>query len=227
MNLVETEELVIDVGGGLDPVSALLIHPEKAHAMLAFAHGAGADMHHAFMNKMALLLAGAGVATLRYQFPYSEAGGRRIDPKPVLLATVRSCVAAAHESAPELPLYAGGKSMGGRMTSNAQAVLPLPDVRGLVFFGFPLHPAGHPGVDRADHLVKVHLPMLFLQGTRDALAELDLLRPICTQLGARAKLHVVEGADHGFAVLKRSGRTGEQVLTELAWKSAEWMGEAR
>jgi predicted alpha/beta-hydrolase family hydrolase len=176
---------------------------------------------------MASQLAGAGVATLRYQFPYSEAGGRRIDPKPVLLATVRACVTAAHEAAPELPLYAGGKSMGGRMTSNAHAVTPLAGVRGLVFFGFPLHPAGHPGIERAEHLKRVNVPMLFLQGTRDALADLDLLRPICAQLGPRAKLHVVEGADHGFAVLKRSGRTNDEVLTELAWKAAEWMVEVR
>jgi len=196
--------------------SALLVRPPDAIALYVLAHGAGADMHHHFMVDFADALARERVATLRYQFPYSEAGARRIDPKPILLATVRSAIACAREHAGDLPLLAGGKSMGGRMTSLTASALPLAGVRALVFAGFPLHPAKQPATDRATHLAEVTVPMLFLQGTRDELAELELLRPVVTRLGARATLHVVEGADHGFAVLKRSGRTNADVLAELA-----------
>lgn len=184
--------------------------------MLAFAHGAGAGMHHPFMRDMAERLAARRIATLRYEFPYMTQGRKRPDRPPVLLATVRARVAEAARRAPDLLLLAGGKSMGGRMTSQAQAAEPLPGVRGLVFFGFPLHAAGRPGVERGRHLAAVDLPMLFLQGTRDKLAELSLLEPICRDIGPRAELHVVLGADHGFKVLVRSGRTSEQVLDELA-----------
>jgi uncharacterized protein len=174
------------------------------------------------MEAMSARLAASGIATLRYQFPYMEAGSRRPDARATLLATVRAAVAAAHAAAPDLPLLAGGKSMGGRMTSQAAAEAPLADLRGLVFFGFPLHPAGQPGAERADHLERVELPMLFLQGERDKLAELELLRPICTRLGARARLHVIPTADHGFHVPKSSGRTDAEVLDELAATVATW-----
>ena len=193
-----------------------LIIPPDARAMLAFAHGAGAGMRHPFMRDMATRLATRRIATLRYEFPYMAQGRKRPDRPPVLLAAVRAQVAEAGRRAPDLPLLAGGKSMGGRMTSQAQAAEPLPGVRGLVFFGFPLHPAGRPGAARGQHLADVNLPMLFLQGTRDKLADLALLEPICRDLGRRAELHVVDGADHSFKVLVRSGRTADQVLDELA-----------
>jgi len=197
-------------------VSALLVRPDRARWLYVFGHGAGAGMRHRFMEDAATVLAAHGIATFRYQFPYLEQGSRRIDPQPILLATVRSAVAAAREAAPDLPLLAGGKSMGGRMTSLAASKEPLPGVKGIVFFGFPLHPAGSPAVERGEHLAAVSNPMLFLQGTRDKLADLDLLGPVVERLGARASLHVVEGADHGFDVLKRSGRTSAEVLEELA-----------
>lgn len=203
-------------------VSALLLRPEDARCLLVFGHGAGAGMRHAFMEQMSQRLAERRIATFRYQFPYMEQGRRRPDHRNVLLKTVRSAVAAAAETAPDLPLLAGGKSMGGRMTSGAAAVEPLEGVRGLVFFGFPLHPAGKPGTERGEHLEQVSLPMLFLQGTRDKLADLELLRPICAELGQRATLHVVEGGDHSFHVLKRSGRTVSEVLDEIADVVGEW-----
>jgi uncharacterized protein len=204
------------------PVSALLCRPDDARSLLVFAHGAGAGMRHRFMQDMTACLAAAGIATLRYQFPYMEAGGRRPDARPVLLATVRAAVAAARTAAPDLPLLAGGKSMGGRMTSLAAAAAPLPGMQGLVFFGFPLHPAGRPSTERAEHLERVELPMLFVQGERDSLAQLDLLRPICAGLGARATLHVVPTADHGFHALRSSGRSDGEVLEDLARKVGAW-----
>jgi predicted alpha/beta-hydrolase family hydrolase len=200
----------------------LLLRPAGAAALLVLAHGAGAGMRHPFMQAIAEALAGRGVATLRYQFPYMDAGGRRPDPPAVAEAAVAVAVGQARALAPDLPLFAGGTSFGGRMTSGAQAQAPLDGVRGLVFLGFPLHPAGRPGTARAAHLDRVSVPMLFLQGTRDPLAGLDLLRSVCDHLGARATLHVVEGADHSFAVLKRSGRTNAEVLAELASTIAEW-----
>jgi len=200
----------------------LLCQPAKARRLLVLAHGAGAGMSHPFMEKLADELAGSGVATLRYQFPYVEARRRVPDAPELLMATVVAAVRRAAEAAPGLPLMAGGKSMGGRMTSQAAAQHPLDGVRGLVFFGFPLHPPSRPGTKRADHLAKVTIPMLFLQGTRDALADLTLLRPICAKLGSRATLHVIETADHSFHVLKSSGRTDEQVLRELAETAASW-----
>ena len=203
-------------------MSALLLRPAKARRLLVLAHGAGAGMSHPFMEKLAGELADAGVATLRYQFPYVE-GRRRVPDAPaVLTATVVAALRAAAEAAPDLPLLAGGKSMGGRMTSQAAAQRPLDGVRGLVFFGFPLHPPKQPGTKRADHLAKVAMPMLFLQGTRDTLADLQLLRPVCRKLGSGATLHVIETADHSFHVLKRSGRSDPEVLRELAEKTASW-----
>jgi len=203
-------------------VSAILQRPEHARWLYVFWHGAGAGMRHRFMQAASDTLGAHGIATFRYQFPYVERGSRRIDPQPMLLATVRSAVAAAHAAAPDLPLLAGGKSMGGRMTSLASAAEPLSSVRGLVFFGFPLHPAGAPAVTRADHLERVTTPMLFLQGTRDKLAELDLLRPIVDRLRTRATLHIVDGADHSFEVPKRSGRNLPDVLEDLARTLESW-----
>jgi predicted alpha/beta-hydrolase family hydrolase len=215
-------ELQFNVTGESFPVSALLLRPEDARWLLVLAHGAGAGMSHPFMSAVSEELASQGIATFRYQFPYMEQGGGRPDPPSVLVATVRSAVAGAMEAAGDLPLIAGGKSLGGRMTSTACAQAPLPQIRGLVFFGFPLHPPGQPSTNRADHLRAVNLPLLFLQGTRDKLAELDLLRPVCDQLGDRAELHVIEGADHSFHVLKRSGRSDREVLEKLGKIVASW-----
>jgi uncharacterized protein len=225
------EPLEIEVGDRIGSVSGLLLRPADAWLLYVLAHGAGAGMRHRFMEAVAEALAVRGVASLRYQFPFTQAGGRRPDPPGVLEATVRAAVAAARTAAPTLPLVAGGKSLGGRMTSNAQARRPLAEVAALVFLGFPLHPPKQPGVSRADHLDRVELPMLFLQGTRDELAHLDLLQPVCQRLGDRATLHVVEGGDHGFDVLKRSGRTETEVMDELATTVADWcrirVGDAR
>jgi uncharacterized protein len=220
--MTEPTDVDIQVGDRIGRVSGLLLVPAGARVMLALAHGAGAGMRHPFMDEVARALAGRGIASLRYQFPYLEQGGRRPDPPGVLEATVRAAVERARDAAPRLLLLAGGKSLGGRMTSHAMARRPLDGVAGLVFFGFPLHPAKQPGVTRAEHLARVTSPMLFLQGTRDSLAGLDLITGVCAGLGPRATLHVVEGADHSFAVLKRSGRTGADVMEELAAAVAEW-----
>ena len=203
-------------------VSALLERPDTARWLMVLGHGAGAGMRHHFMDDAAAALASHQIATFRYQFPYMEKRTSRPDPQPVLLATVRSAVAAAHAAAGDLPLLAGGKSMGGRMTSLASAEDGLPDVRGLVFFGFPLHPPGTPGTGRAEHLERVTTPMLFLQGPRDKLADLELLAPVIERLGSKATLHIVEGGDHSFGVPKRSGRSLEEVLEELARTVAAW-----
>jgi uncharacterized protein len=209
--------------GDADRVSGLLQLPDSARACFVFAHGAGAGMHHAFMASFANDLATRGIGTLRYQFPFMERGSKRPDAPAVAHAAVRSAVAEAVLLAPGLPLVAGGKSFGGRMTSQAQAIAPLTGVRGLVFVGFPLHPAGKPADDRATHLGDVHVPMLFLQGTRDALAELALLQPVCARLGGRATLEVVDDADHSFHVPARSGRTEAQVRQHLAEVVAQWV----
>ena len=210
-------ELDADVEAALDG--------DGTRAVLALAHGAGAGIHHAFMQALTEALVARDVTVLRYAFPYMSAGRRRPDRAPVLEATVRAAVAHALARAEGRPVFAGGKSMGGRMTARADAERPLEGVRGLVFVGFPLHPAGKPGVERAASLASVGRPMLFLQGTRDALADLDLLRPVVAALPA-ARLHVVEGADHGFHVLKRSGRTDAEVMTELAETTVAWMDGA-
>jgi predicted alpha/beta-hydrolase family hydrolase len=192
--------------------------------LYVFAHGAGAGMRHPSMAAIAEGLGERGIATLRYNFPYTEAGAKRPDPPPVCRAAVHAAVAAAQQLAPQLPLFAGGRSFGGRMTSQAQALSPLPGVRGLIFLGFPLHPAGKPGDERAKHLDDVRIPMLFLSGTRDALAELDLLRPVVERLGARATLTLFEGADHSFHVPAKSGRTDAEVRAELLDALAAWVG---
>lgn len=206
-------------------VSALVSMPEGSRWLLVLAHGAGAGMTHPFIENLAGSLAARGVATFRYQFPYMERGSRRPDPAPVLEATVRAAVDAAARQAGELPLLAGGKSMGGRMTSRAASSEPLPGVRGLVFYGFPLHAAGKPGTERADHLDRVGVPLLFLQGARDRLANLDLLAPVVERLGARATLAVIDAADHSFHVPARTGRTDAEMLDELADRTVAWAAE--
>ena len=190
------EALRIRVGD--ESVSALLLRPNNAKALYLFAHGAGAGMSHKSMESNAQGLAERGIAPLRYQFPYMEKGSKRPDFPKVAHAAVRAAAAEAVKLAPDLPLFAGGRSFGGRMTSQAQAIEPLPGVRGLAFIGFPLHPAGKPGIERAEHLEKVQIPMLFVSGSRDALAEMELLQPVVAGLGDRATLRVIEGADHSF-----------------------------
>ena len=220
MKAAEAESLRIEIGPN-EAVSALLIQLPQSRACYVFAHGAGAGMTHASMETVAAGLAERGIATLRYQFPYMEKGGKRPDAPAVAHAAVRAAVAARR--CPALPLIAGGRSFGGRMTSQAQALSALPGVRGLAFLGFPLHPAGKPSSDRAKHLTDVKIPMLFLQGTRDALAELSLLKLVVKGLGSRATLHLLEGADHSFHVLKSSGRNDREVMKETLDAFAAWM----
>ena len=205
-------------------IRALLAIPDDAQWLYVFAHGAGAGMQHAFMEAAATALNDRGIATLRYEYPYMSAGSRRPDRAPVLEKDTRDVVTFAAEKWPDLRIAAGGKSMGGRMTSRAQSSEPMPRLEALVFFGFPLHPPGKASVERAEHLAAVQIPMLFLQGTRDTLADLDLMKSVAAGLGPRATLHIVDGADHSFAVLKRTGRTGEQVLDELADTTAAFLG---
>ncbi|MFO0888490.1 MAG: alpha/beta family hydrolase [Isosphaeraceae bacterium] len=202
-------------------VSALLIRPEGASHLLVLGHGASTTMRHATLQAIAGALADAGIATFRYNFPYAEHGKGR-DSQDVCTRTIRSAVAAAREAAPGLPLLAGGHSFSGRMTSTAASETPLDGVRGLVFFSFPLHQPGKPESKRADHLARVAVPMLFLSGTRDELADLDLLRPVCKSLGRRATLHLVDTADHGYKVLKRSRTSTEDVFAEMARVVREW-----
>ena len=215
------EPVAIAVDDGVR-VSALLKTPPQARACYVLAHGAGAGMNHPFMAAVASGLATRHIATLRYQFPYMERGSKRPDPPKLAHAAVRAAVAEAARRLPKLPLIAGGKSFGGRMTSQAQAVAPLPGVRGLAFLGFPLHPAKQPSRERGKHLFDVQVPMLFLQGTRDALAMLDQLEPLCQELGARASLRLFEGADHSFHVPAKSGRTDAQVMAEMLDTLAAW-----
>jgi predicted alpha/beta-hydrolase family hydrolase len=219
-----TRDVSIDTEAGR--VSALLDAPKGAWAGYVFAHGAGAGMRHPFMKSVAEGLAERGIAVLRYQFPYMEAGSGRPDRPPVAHATVRAAVGAASEALPKLKLIAGGKSFGGRMTSQAQALEPLAGVVGLAFFGFPLHAAGKPSDERAAHLYDVKVPMLLLQGTRDALAELDLLKPVVKKLGRRATLSLVEGGDHSFKVPAASGRKPAEVMDGLLDSFSEWAREA-
>jgi uncharacterized protein len=223
MNAIGAQKLDIEIGSA-NSVSALLIHPPQAHACFVFAHGAGAGMTHPFMEAVAAGLCERGVATLRYQFPYMEKGSKRPDSPAIAQAAVRAAVAEAGRRCAGLRLIAGGKSFGGRMTSQAQAMAPLAGVDGLAFLGFPLHPAGKPSSDRAAHLSDVHVPMLFLQGTRDNLAELKLLEPVVKRLGPSASLHPVEAADHSFHVLARSGRNDSDVMNEILDTLASWIG---
>ena len=212
---------MLDVDGKTR-VSALLMLPTAAHTLYVLAHGAGAGMKHAFMGAISDALAAVGVGTLRYQFPYMELGGKRTDPPAICHATVRAAVAEGARRAPGMRLVAGGKSFGGRMTSQAQALSPLPEVQGLVFLGFPLHPAKKPSRDRAKHLFDVQVPMLFLQGTRDELADMGLVEPLIGELGEPATLKKIDGADHSFHVLAKSGRKDADVVRELAGMISEW-----
>lgn len=216
----------LNIGERAGTVEALLLTPPEPRLVYVLAHGAGAGMHHPFMTQMAVRLQALSVATLRYQFPYMQAGGKRPDVPAVLEATVRAAIWLGRELFPELPLIAGGKSMGGRMTSQLLAREPGLPVQGIAFLGFPLHQPNKPARARAAHLFEVVQPMLFVQGTRDTLAELGLIREVTGELGARARLHVVEGADHSFNVLKRSGRTFDEVLHEIAAVVADFASRA-
>lgn len=203
--------------------AAVLSQPRNARALFVFAHGAGAGMHHEFMLDVTERLERRSIATLRWEFAYMTAGKSRPDRADVAEASVRGVWDTARKRFGSLPMFAGGKSFGGRMTSRAHAASPLADLRGLVFLGFPLHPPEKPGIERAEHLAQASGPMLFLQGTRDDLAQLALLRPVVSALGDRATLHVIDGADHGFDVLVRSGRTRDDVREELAETLSSWM----
>jgi len=226
MSASQPERLTITVGAN-HIVSGLFERPGAARAVLVLAHGAGAGMEHPAIQSVTTGLTRRGVATLRYQFPYMERKSRRPDPPPLCHATVRAAVAEATRLAPDLPLFAGGRSFGGRMTSQAQALAPLARVRGLVFLAFPLHPAGHPGTDRAAHLHEVGIPMLLIQGTRDELADIELLRPLVQSLGGRATLHVLENADHSFHVPARSGRKDAEVREEALDAVCVWLDRLR
>jgi predicted alpha/beta-hydrolase family hydrolase len=220
---VSTEQAVTIRLSDSESVSALLDAPPAAKACYVLAHGAGAGMHHAFMAAVAKELSALGIATLRYQFPYMERGSKRTDPPPLCHATVRAAVAEAARLLPGVPLFAGGKSFGGRMTSQAQAKQALEGVRGLIFLGFPLHPPKDPGDSRATHLAEIRIPMLFLQGSRDEFAQLTLLQRVIERLGTRARLQLLENADHSFHVPARSGRTDAQVRNDLLQRLAEWI----
>ncbi|MDH5805027.1 MAG: alpha/beta hydrolase [Gemmatimonadota bacterium] len=225
--MLQAKELFLSVEGTEHEVSALWLRPKKPKAVFVFGHGAGAGMRHPFMEDVSLFLHELGVATLRYHFPYMEQGRKRPDHKSTLMLTIRSAVNTARKLAVDIPLFAGGKSMGGRMTSTAQAEDPLQQVEGLIFLGFPLHKAKEPDSKRAQHLTDIRIPMLFLQGTRDDLADLSLLAPVVKQLGRRGALAVIEGADHSFSVLRKSGRTDEEILNELAVTMSDWIDQTR
>jgi len=214
-------QFVAGAKGGI--VSGLLLKPGDAKALLVFAHGAGAGMRHRFMEDTSIQLSERGIASFRYQFPYMEKRSKRPDPEALLTDTVRAAVMTARKQAGDLPLFAGGKSMGGRMTSLAAAQGPLDGVRGLVYFGFPLHAMGKPSADRGGHLAEIQIPMLFLQGSRDGLADLKLLKPVCKKLGANGELYVIEGGDHSFHMLKSAKRSDEEALCDVAEKAAAWM----
>jgi predicted alpha/beta-hydrolase family hydrolase len=222
MRSLDTQQVTIEIDDA-HRVSGLLLTPERARACYVLAHGAGAGMAHPFMAAVAEGLAQRAIASLRYQFPYMEQGSKRPDRPELAQATVRAAAAQALRLAPGLPLIAGGKSFGGRMTSQAQAAAALPGVRGLAFLGFPLHPAKRPSIERAGHLSGVQLPMLFLQGERDALADLDLIRSVTTGLGARATLRVLGDADHSFHVPARSGRNDSDVRSEMLDALVAWI----
>ena len=222
MHASEAKPLTLRVSD-TETVSALLLEPKQARTCYVFGHGAGAGMNHSFMAAFAAGLAAREVATLRYQFPYMEKGSKRPDPPALAHATVRAAVVEAARQCPGMPLFAGGKSFGGRMSSQAQAREPMPGVRGLVFVGFPLHPAGKPGLDRAEHLSKVAVPMLFLQGTRDELADLVLIRSATDALGPRATLELFDDADHSFHVRAKSGSNDAQVREALLAAFVAWI----
>ena len=224
MSFVE-RDVTIRVGETAGEVSGSMLIPPDPRAVLVLGHGAGAGMRHPFMARVARDLAGRGIATVRYQFPYMEAGRGRVDPQPVAEATVRAAIHFTRGEMAATPLFAGGKSYGGRMTSNALAAQDDGAVHGIVFYGFPLHMPKKPALERAEHLRRVRRPMLFLQGTRDELADLALITEVVTGLGERATLHIVQGGDHSFVVLKRDGRTADEVFTELADSVEAWVSK--
>lgn len=217
-----TTTLQIQISETIGTVSAIFVLPEQAKAILVLGHGAGAGMTHTFMEQLAADLAKEEIATLRYNFPYMEKGSRRPDSPKVVYPTILAAIAKTQELAPNLPLYLGGKSFGGRMSSQLAAIENLEMVKGLVFFGFPLHAIGKPSIKRAEHLKEVKQPMLFLQGTRDKLAEVDLIEEVCKDLD-NATLQFLEGADHSFKMLKRSGKTQEEVIVALAARMKKWV----
>lgn len=221
-----TRELKLGIEG-MGTVSALLTEAARPRACFVFAHGAGAAMTHSFMATVAAGLADRGITTLRYNFPYMEHGSRRPDSPAVAHAAIRAAMAEAARLCPDLPLIAGGKSFGGRMTSQAQAKAELAGVRGIAFFGFPLHLDGKPSTERADHLAEVDIPMLFLQGTRDKLADIGLVATVIEKLGLKATLHVVEAADHSFQVLKKSGRSNDETMEEILNAFAAWLDKLK
>jgi predicted alpha/beta-hydrolase family hydrolase len=222
--MTNTTELQLDIAR-IGVVSAILMQPGNARACYVLAHGAGAGMRHASMDKIAEGLADRGIATFRFNFPYMENKQGRPDQPAVAHATIRAAVEDAARLCRGLKLIAGGKSFGGRMTSQAQSKTPLPDVKGLAFLGFPLHADKKPSTERAEHLTQVEIPMLFLQGTRDGLADLGLLKPVVAALGVKATLHEIEGGDHSFAVLKKSGRTNEEALAEVLDTLTAWIDQ--
>jgi uncharacterized protein len=215
----------VSIALGDEAVAGLLLRPAGVKALYLLAHGAGAGMTHIAMASNADGLAARGIATLRFNFPYMEKGSKRPDAPKIAHSAVRAAATKAAELAPDLPLFAGGRSFGGRMTSQAQALDPLPGVRGLAFLGFPLHPAGKPGVERAEHLFDVQVPLLFVSGSKDALAEMDLLQTVVAKLGSRAALHVVEHADHSFKTAAKSGKTSAQAEAEALDAVADWIGQ--
>lgn len=219
---IKTQELKLDIER-IGTVSAMLTRPDHARACYVLAHGAGADMRHSFMEKVAAGLAERGIATLRFNFPYMEEKKGRPDQPAVAHAAIRAAVEEAARLCSGLKLVAGGKSFGGRMTSQAQSKAPLPDVKGLAFLGFPLHADKKPSSERAEHLAGIAIPMLFLQGTRDGLADLNYLKPVVEKFGAKATLHEIEGGDHSFAVLKKSGRSNDEALTEVLDALTAWI----
>lgn len=218
----EVGKMSVATPAGATEVSTFLVRPPTARWLLVLGHGAGVSMRHPFMEGVADHLADRGIASFRYQFPYMEHRRRVPDRRSVLISAVRRAVDVAARVAANLPLLAGGKSLGGRMTSLAMAEEPRPDVRGIVFFGFPLHPARQPTTERAEHLALIQAPMLFLQGTRDDLADLDRMRVVCKSLEPLSTLHVLEDADHSFNVLKRTGRTQEEIQCDLASAVDTW-----
>ncbi len=224
--MAKQTDIHFTVDEAIGAVTATLTLPPGAQWLFVFAHGAGAGMHHPFLRSMSEILCNHSIATFRYQFPYMEQGKRPPDRAEILQKTVRRAVETAREHAPDLSIVAGGKSMGGRMTSQAYAHASIPGVRGLIFVGFPLHPAKKPSLKRGKHLHNLSIPMIFIQGTRDTLADMNLITSTCNSLGPHAHLHVVDGADHAFHVLKRSGRTNREVQSEIGHAISKWIDEA-
>jgi uncharacterized protein len=222
----QTKEMKFLATAEKGEVSALLLLPAEANCLLVLGHGASTNMRHATLQTISERMAEVGIATFRYNFPYMEQGRSR-DSQEVCTATVRSAVAAAQKAVPGFLLLAGGHSFGGRMTSNAASESPLPGVHGLIFFAFPLHQPGKPDTKRAEHLSSVTVPMLFLSGTRDELADRELLESVCKKLGKHATLHLLDTANHGYRILKRSRKSEEDVFVEMARIAREWISRLK